>query len=151
MPAQSPEDYATAPIFRPETGTHIASVRHINVDREERFLVSGSDDKMLRVWDLASGRMLRTVRVPLGEGNLGKVDGWRSRLMRAQLQRGLNWQGIREPSHIHLRLCHLGSAPLNRGISEHHQPPRLCPEWPASGGGIRGCQRPMGLRDKDVP
>jgi WD40 repeat protein len=70
---QSPEDYATAPILRPETGMHIAPVRHIDVDREERFLVSGSDDKTVRVWDLASGRLLRTVWDPLGEGNLGKV------------------------------------------------------------------------------
>jgi WD40 repeat protein len=35
--------------------------------------VSGSDDKTVRVWDLASGRLLRTLRVPLGEGDLGKV------------------------------------------------------------------------------
>jgi WD40 repeat protein len=52
---------------------HTAPVSSIDVDREERFLVSGSGDKTARVWDLASGRLLRTLRVPLGEGELGKV------------------------------------------------------------------------------
>ena len=70
---QSPADYPTTPILRPETGMHTAPVNRIDVDREERFLVSGSHDKTARVWDLASGRLLRTLRVPLGEGDLGKV------------------------------------------------------------------------------
>jgi WD40 repeat protein len=52
---------------------HTAPVKRIDVDREERFLVSGSDDKTVRIWDLASGRLLRTLRVPLSEGHLGKV------------------------------------------------------------------------------
>jgi WD40 repeat protein len=65
---QSPEYYPTDPILRPETGMHTATVNRIDVDREERFLVSGSHDKTVRVWDLASGRLLRTLRVPLGEG-----------------------------------------------------------------------------------
>jgi WD40 repeat protein len=52
---------------------HTAAIRRIDVDREERFLVSGSLDKTARVWDFASGRLLRTLRVPLGEGDVGKV------------------------------------------------------------------------------
>jgi WD40 repeat protein len=71
--AQSPADYPTEPILRLETGMHTASIRRIDVDREERFLVSGSHDKTARVWDLASGRLLRTLRVPLGAGDVGKV------------------------------------------------------------------------------
>jgi len=71
--AQSPDDYPTTPILRPEIGMHTTPIRRIDVDREERFLVSGSHDKTARVWDLASGRLLRTLRVPMGGGDLGKV------------------------------------------------------------------------------
>jgi WD40 repeat protein len=72
--AQSPEDYPSTPILRPETMMHTAPINRIDVDREERFLVSGSDDKTVRIWDLSNGRLLRTLRVPLGEGSLGKVN-----------------------------------------------------------------------------
>jgi len=71
--AQSPPDYPADPILRPETGMHTAPIRRIDVDRAECFLVTGSDGKTARVWDLATGRLLRTLRMPLGEGELGKV------------------------------------------------------------------------------
>jgi WD40 repeat protein len=71
--AQNPADYPTEPILQTETGMHTAPIKRIAVDRAEQFLVSGSDDKTVRVWDLASGRLLRTLRVPLGAGSVGKI------------------------------------------------------------------------------
>jgi WD40 repeat protein len=71
--AQNPADYPTEPILQTETGMHTAPINRIAVDRAEQFLVSGSDDKTVRVWELASGRLLRTLHVPLGPGSLGKV------------------------------------------------------------------------------
>jgi len=71
--AKLPHNYPTDPVLRPETGMHTVHANRIDVDREERFLVSGSDDKTVRIWDLASGHLLRTIRVPLGESYLGKV------------------------------------------------------------------------------
>jgi WD40 repeat protein len=47
--AQNPADYPTTPILRPETVMHTAPINRIDVDREERFLVSGSDDKTVRI------------------------------------------------------------------------------------------------------
>src|SRR6185369_12458734 len=38
-----------------------------------RFLVTASYDKTVRLWELPSGRLLRTLRVPIGEGNDGKL------------------------------------------------------------------------------
>ncbi len=52
---------------------HGAPIRQIDVDAAGRFLVSGSDDKTVRVWSLEDGQLLKTLRVPLGEGNVGKV------------------------------------------------------------------------------
>ena len=65
--------FPDAPILRPEVGAHTGPINRIAIDRGERFLVSGSHDKTARVWDLATGQLLRTLRVPQGEGNLGKV------------------------------------------------------------------------------
>jgi WD40 repeat protein len=61
------------PILRIETGMHTAQITRIGVDREERYLVTGSNDKTVRVWDLETGRLLRTLRPPEGEGNEGMI------------------------------------------------------------------------------
>ena len=61
-------------MLRIETGMHTAMIKQISVDAAERFLVTGSDDKTVRVWELATGRLLQTIRPPAGTGNEGKVD-----------------------------------------------------------------------------
>ncbi|MFN3605513.1 MAG: WD40 repeat domain-containing protein, partial [Leptonema sp. (in: bacteria)] len=53
---------------------HTAVIRRIAIDREERFLVTGSEDKTIRVWDLKNGRLIRTIRPPIGSGNEGMID-----------------------------------------------------------------------------
>ena len=70
---------------------------------KERFLVSGSDDKTVRVWALEDGRPLATLRVPIGEGNVGEVyavaispDGERI----AAGGRGPTWEGRRNSIYI---------------------------------------------------
>ena len=62
------------PKLRLETGTHTAQITRISVDRENRFLVTGSIDKTVRVWELPSLRLIRTLRPPIGEGNEGNID-----------------------------------------------------------------------------
>ena len=53
---------------------HTAVIRRIATDAAaNRYIVTGSDDKTLRVWELATGRLLQTIRVPIGPGNEGKV------------------------------------------------------------------------------
>ena len=83
----------TEPILRIETEMHTAVIKRIGIDRENRYLVTASDDKTARVWELSSGRLLRVLRPPIGEGNEGKlyavalspdgqtvaVGGWTSR------------------------------------------------------------------------
>jgi WD40 repeat protein len=61
------------PILRVETGMHTAVIRRIGVDAANRYLVTASDDKTVRVWELPSGRLLRIIRVPIGEGDEGKL------------------------------------------------------------------------------
>jgi WD40 repeat protein len=61
------------PILRVETGMHTAAIKAIGVDRAGQFLVTASTDKTARVWEVASGRLLRVLRVPIGDGDEGKL------------------------------------------------------------------------------
>jgi peptidoglycan hydrolase-like protein with peptidoglycan-binding domain len=61
------------PILRIETGMHVAPIPRIGVDRTCRIAVTGSPDKTVRVWSLPDGRLLRTLRVPIGPGDGGKI------------------------------------------------------------------------------
>jgi WD40 repeat protein len=47
---------------------HTAMINRIAVDRAGRWAVTASDDKTARIWNLASGQLVRVLRVPLGGG-----------------------------------------------------------------------------------
>jgi len=61
------------PILKIETAMHTSQIWRIDIDAANRFLVTGSDDKSLRVWELPSGRLLNVLRPPVGAGNEGKI------------------------------------------------------------------------------
>jgi WD40 repeat protein len=61
------------PVLRIEAGMHTATIKRIDVDAAERFLVTASDDKTARVWDLTSGQLLQILRPPVGVGAEGKL------------------------------------------------------------------------------
>ena len=52
---------------------HTARISSVNADDAGHYLVSASDDKTLRVWELSTGRLLRVLRPPIGQGNEGKM------------------------------------------------------------------------------
>lgn len=54
-------------------GMHTSVVRRIAVDQNGRMLASVSEDKTLRLWSLPSGRLWKTIRVPIEVGNEGKL------------------------------------------------------------------------------
>lgn len=68
--AQQP---STQPVLRLETGMHTAYIRHIGVDAAGKYLITASDDKTARVWEIATGELLRVLRPPLGAGIEGKL------------------------------------------------------------------------------
>jgi WD40 repeat protein len=64
----------TDPILRVEVGTHNASIFSIAVVPSNRILVTGSEDKTARVWDISgSTRLLRILRPPVGEMEQGNI------------------------------------------------------------------------------
>lgn len=91
--AYSQSEPSGAPILRIETGMHTDTIGQISVDAQERFLLTASDDKTLRLWDLKTGDLITTYRVPIGaplEGilNAGAIspDG--------ELVVGGGWTGV---------------------------------------------------------
>ena len=56
-----------------DTGMHTALISRISVDTANRSLVTASHDKTVRVWDLATGRLLQVIRPPVRVGNEGKL------------------------------------------------------------------------------
>jgi WD40 repeat protein len=73
--AQTNSQPSPQPILRIETGMHTVNVIRVRVDAAGRYLVTGSEDKTVRVWELATGRLLRTLRPPIGGGHEGKIQG----------------------------------------------------------------------------
>lgn len=71
-PARSKEP-PREPILRIEAGMHTTRINRIGIDVQNRFLVTGSHDKTVRVWDLSRGQLIKILRPPIDEGNEGKI------------------------------------------------------------------------------
>jgi WD40 repeat protein len=62
------------PILRLDVGTHNAGVWNLALDPSNRVLVTGSEDKTARVWDISGrGELIRVLRPPVGEGEEGHI------------------------------------------------------------------------------
>jgi WD40 repeat protein len=63
------------PILRIEAGQHGAAIWRIDTDAENRFAVTASDDKTVRIWSLPDGKLLRILRLPIdiNNTNVGKA------------------------------------------------------------------------------
>lgn len=66
-------DPPRTPLLRIETGRHTSVIRRIDTDRSGRWLVTASEDKTVRVWELPSGRLVQTLRPPISEGLEGQL------------------------------------------------------------------------------
>jgi WD40 repeat protein len=58
----------TAPQLMLDTGGHMAIIRSLVFTPNGKQLVSAADDKVVRVWDLQSGKTVRTIRGEVGPG-----------------------------------------------------------------------------------
>ena len=61
------------PVLRIEAGMHTAPIRRIGVDAACARIATASDDKTVRLWSRPDGKSQRTIRLPIGPGNGGKV------------------------------------------------------------------------------
>jgi WD40 repeat protein len=68
IPAAAVAEELEKPRLVLDTGGHTASVREVRYTTEGKQLISLSDDKTIRVWDVATGEALRVLRHPFGQG-----------------------------------------------------------------------------------
>ncbi len=61
------------PMLVIDTGGHKALVRDVIFTKDGRHLVSASNDKTVRVWDVRTGRISRIIRGWIGDGHEGKI------------------------------------------------------------------------------
>ena len=66
-------DAPESPILVLDAGGHTAMVRKVLFTPDGRELITVSDDKTIRVWDVASGEPLRMLRPPIGRGSEGML------------------------------------------------------------------------------
>lgn len=56
-----------------DSGGHTALILKVIFTHDGRYLVSAGNDKVIRVWDLATGNTIRTIQGEIGEGEEGKI------------------------------------------------------------------------------
>ena len=61
------------PVLRIEAGMHTAPIERISTDAAGRLALTVSEDKTARLWEVATGRLIRVLRVPIDEGEEGKL------------------------------------------------------------------------------
>src|SRR5262245_9983694 len=66
LPSQEPQ-------LRIDPGMQTAEIWRIGVDASCTLLATGSDDKTVRLWGLPEGRLINTLRPPIGPGDSGKI------------------------------------------------------------------------------
>jgi WD40 repeat protein len=74
--AQAPDDSGglpVQPLLRIESGMHSAPIRGIAVDAAGESLVTASEDKTIRLWNLQTAQLRQTWRLPSDEGDVGKA------------------------------------------------------------------------------
>jgi WD40 repeat protein len=69
LPAQAEE----RPVLQLDTGGHMALINKVLFTPDGKQLVSAAVDKVIRVWDVATGKTLRTIRGEIAPGDVGKV------------------------------------------------------------------------------
>jgi hypothetical protein len=71
--AKNGTDLYDRPVLAIDPGLHTGVIWTQAVDSGGRFAVTGSDDRTLRIWSIADGKLLRTIWIPQGPQNGSSV------------------------------------------------------------------------------
>jgi WD40 repeat protein len=61
------------PVLIVDPGMHTTLSQTAGIDAAGVFLVTGSQDKTVRIWSTSDGKLVRTIRLPAGPASLGQV------------------------------------------------------------------------------
>ena len=68
-----PVTLSSPPILRIDPGGHTSMIRDIIVTSDQQHLISASDDKTIRVWNLKTGKEERKILGQIGSGPFGQI------------------------------------------------------------------------------
>src|ERR1700722_13903003 len=71
--AKGATDLYDRPVLAIDPGKHTAAISSQAVDAVGRFAVTGGDDRTVRVWSVADGKLSRTIWIPVGPEKVGDV------------------------------------------------------------------------------
>jgi WD40 repeat protein len=71
--AQAQPDGDDKPTLVVETGGHSAEIKHVLFTPKSKEMITVALDKTARVWDVATGTLVRTIRLPQGPGQAGEL------------------------------------------------------------------------------
>jgi WD40 repeat protein len=112
---EAAKDLPSGPILRIETGQHGAIIHRIDTDAENRFAVTASDDKTVRLWSLPDGKLLLILRLPLDLGHIGKATAVAISPDGNTVAAG-GWTGI--PGHNNIFLFDRSSGKLTKRLAD---------------------------------
>jgi WD40 repeat protein len=64
---------ADEPQLMIDSGGHQSTINFVAFTNDGKYVVSASGDKVVRVWDITSGKTIRTVQGQIGDGDDGKI------------------------------------------------------------------------------
>ncbi len=71
--SHSKEKPELEPVLRLDTGGHTSIIRDLIVTSDKKYLISCSDDKTIRVWDMQTKKEVRKILGQIGEGLFGMI------------------------------------------------------------------------------
>lgn len=73
-PQATAGDPPANPIIRINTEMHSAKIMDITIDHAGKFLATASFDKTVKIWEVSTGKLVKTLRPPVGIGNDGTLN-----------------------------------------------------------------------------
>ena len=61
----------TLPIITIDSEMHTARINSMAIDGDDQLLATASNDKTVKLWELKTGKFIRTIRPPVGDNNEG--------------------------------------------------------------------------------
>ncbi|MBN2804111.1 MAG: caspase family protein [Deltaproteobacteria bacterium] len=61
------------PMLRVDGTMHLGSIVQVETDRDNKTVISCSNDKTAKIWNLETGRVITTLRPPVEQGNNGRL------------------------------------------------------------------------------